>query len=233
MRYLLPIFLIFVSFTVVAQKDKVKNLPNHDDKALHFGFNIGFNAMDFKFEYPENVDQDYVADIYDLNPSILVSIVSNARLTEHLDVRFLPGICFGQREIAFINANGEHLEDSPQKITSNFLDFPLLLKYKADRINNFRPYLISGMNFRYDLASKKSYDEDVNVYLRLKPTDFYYEIGFGFDSYLQYFKLSTEFRYSIGLNNVLVDDKTSNKPEFVNAIDKLFSRVFMVCFYFE
>lgn len=225
---------------IQAQKDKVLNQVNHDDRAVHFGFNIGFNAMDFKFKYntdyyssPSPGNFDTIGDIYNLSPSILVSIVSNARISEHLDVRFLPGICFGDRKIAFIDNAGLPILDQPQKIQSNFLDFPLLLKYKADRINNFRPYLVSGFNFRYDLAAKRNYDDSKEEYLLLKPTDFYWEIGFGFDSYLQYFKLTTEIRYSIGLTNVLNDLASETAPGISNSLDGLFSRIFLICFYFE
>ena len=56
----------------------------------------------------------------------------------------------------------------PQVIESSFLEFPLLLKFKGDRLNNVRPYVIGGLNYRYDLAAKKEYDPDKQVYIRLK-----------------------------------------------------------------
>ncbi len=221
-----------------AQKPRAKNLPTHDDRLLHFGFTVGLNTMDFGVrnsnEYVGNTGDTYYADVYKLQPGFHVSIVSNLRLNEYMDLRFLPGIAFGERELNYINILGApHTEFPSVKVNSSFLDFPLLLKYKGKRINNFRPYLISGGNMRIDLAKKSKYDEENGVLVLLKPLDFYYEIGFGFDSYLQYFKLTTEIRYSIGIRNVFNDLEGSTHPELVTAIDKLFSRLFLISFYFE
>ncbi len=49
------------------------------------------------------------------------------------------------------------IEDVPDgvRVESSFLEFPLLLKYKGDRLNNVRPYVIGGLNYRYDLAGSK------------------------------------------------------------------------------
>ncbi|MCK7534492.1 MAG: hypothetical protein MZV63_27485 [Marinilabiliales bacterium] len=68
------------------------------------------------------------------------------------------------------------------------------------RLNNSRPYLIGGVNFRYDLAGKKEYDDASNVYMRLKRADLYYEVGAGIDFYLPYFKLTIEAKMSNGLS---------------------------------
>jgi len=223
---LMPVF-------ILAQKPKVKNLPTHDDRLLHFGFTVGLNTMDFGIVHNEESDTLF-ADLYRLQPGFHVSMVSNLRLTKYLDLRFLPGISFGQRPIAFINNDFQSVEFSPQKINSSFVEFPLLLKYKAKRINNFRPYLIGGGNLRLDLAAKKDFDDEKDIYLRLKRFDFYYEIGFGFDSYLMFFKLSTEIKYSVGLRNVLLKGGTaSTYPEYENAIDELYSHLIMLSFHFE
>ena len=229
--------LIVIAFSVAAQKPRVKNLPNHDDKLLHFGFTVGLNTMDFKIEQATFKATDSIrlyADLYRLQPGFHVSMVSNLRLHEYLDLRFLPGIAFGQREIYYIDESLEQVEYSRQRINSSYVEFPLLLKYKAKRVNNFRPYLISGGNIRLDLAAKKDYNEEKNIYVRLKPIDYYYEIGVGFDSYLMYFKLSTELKYSIGMRDVLLkDDKIARFPEYENALDQLFSRLIMLSFHFE
>lgn len=230
-------------FHVSAQVPRVKNLPTHDDRVLHFGFNIGLNTMDFRVE---NLGTDTItggvqlfADLYRLKPGFHVSIVSNLRLNEYMDLRFLPGIAFGQRELFFTTndgqpyGSGESGVKAIQKLNSSFIDFPLLIKFKAERINNFRPYVVAGGNIRLDLASKKEYEEEKEIYLRLKSLDYYYEMGIGFDFYLQYFKLSTELKYSIGIRDVSVHDPPVSHPEYIAAIDYLKSRIIMLSFYFE
>ena len=40
-------------------------------------------------------------------------------------------------------------------LNHHFLNFPFFLNIKGDRLNNVRPYVIGGLNYRYDLAGKK------------------------------------------------------------------------------
>jgi hypothetical protein len=196
------------------------------------------------------VDSGIYTEVSSLRPGFHVHALSNLRLTDYLDLRFTPGISFGGvREINYVLRNRQTQiidpEDIPVKIESNFLEFPLLIKYKSERLNNFRPFLIGGINTRVDLAAtKKTWgrSKKENNLVLVKPLDFYYELGVGMDFYLQYFKFAVEFKYSVGLTNVL---RTSIKkrgetivppPEdaiFTDAIDRLYSRMFMVTFHFE
>jgi hypothetical protein len=165
-------------------------------------------------------------------------------------LRFTPGISFGGiREINYVLTNDQSTlinpEDIPVKVESNFLEFPLLLKYKSLRLNNFRPFVIGGINTRIDLAAtKKTWgrSKKENNLILVKPLDFYYEIGAGMDFYLQYFKFAIEFKYSVGIRNVL--QTSINKhgevivpdPEdaiYTESIDRLFSRMFMITLHFE
>jgi hypothetical protein len=89
------------------------------------------------------------------------------------------------------------------------------------------------MNFRYDLAGKKEYDDSRNVYMRLKRADFYYEIGAGIDFYLPYFKLTIEAKMSNGLRDVLVHEPDERYPEYVSSIQSMRSQVWVLSFHFE
>jgi len=205
------------------------NNPGYDYKWIHFGFTVGLNTMDFGLQRPAGTT--LFADVSRISPGFQVSIVSDLRLAEYYSLRFLPGITFGQRSLFFYQ--GDTILDASMEVESNFLDFPLLIKYKAKRVNNYRPYFIGGTSIRYDLAARKEYEEDSNVYIRLKPFDIYLEIGFGIDFYLQYFKFSPEIKLSAGIRNVLVDDPAQGFPQYVNSINKLNSFVVMLCFHFE
>jgi hypothetical protein len=230
------LLLFFVALHVAGQKPKAQNRPTHDDRPLYFGFNIGLNTMDFGIEHTNRQSNDSAKlypDVYRLQPGFHVSVVSNLRLHDYFDLRFLPGISFGQRDILFLDQYFNEAQYASQKITSSFIELPLLLKYKGKRINNFRPYLVSGANMRIDLAAKKKYDEKENVFIRLKPIDYYFEIGFGLDSYMPFFKLSTEIRYCIGLKDILVKDFEVSKPEYVRSIEQMHSRLILLSFYFE
>ncbi len=166
-----------------------------------------------------------------LNPGINIQIVTNLRPAKYLDIRFLPGVSFGQRVVRYYK--NTELYNNDQRLESSFLEFPLLLKFKGDRLNNVRPYVITGLNYRYDLAAKKEYDDEEPIYLRLKRPDLYYEVGTGIDFYLTYFKLSVELKMSNGFKDVLVDEPAQGHPEYNNAIEKMKSQIWVLAFHFE
>ncbi len=246
------LLLLFVVFRAEAQRLLVRNLTTFDDKRIHFGFTLGVNAIDFDVSHYQTLDQNpkfkpetvnghqlngkeqIRADVPTLIPGFTVGIVTNLRLTESFDLRFLPGISFGERRLVY-NIQIQDLNNVPNKdyfpIKSTFLDFPLLLKYKARRMNNQRPYLIAGGAYRIDIS--KTGVEDL---VRTKPFSSYLEAGVGWDSYLQFFRLSTELKFSFGLNNVLdVGPRgTSQQVQvYTNALSRLTSNVFTLSFHFE
>ncbi len=233
---------VYIVFTLVfsliglnlsGQKQKPKNESWYDEKTIHFGFSLGFNAMDFNITpSQENLKADSLyPEVSKINPGINIQIVTDLRPAKYMDIRFLPGVSFGQRNIRYYK-NGV-LYNENQRLESSFLEFPLLLKFKGERLNNVRPYVIGGFNYRYDLAAKKNYDEEKPVYLRLKKPDLYYELGGGLDFYLPYFKFSIELKMSNGLGDVLVREVPSRHPEYVRAIEKLKSQIWVLSFHFE
>ena len=121
------------------------------------------------------------------------------------------------------------LDSHTMKIASTFIEFPIQIKYKSVRINNFCPYLIAGINPKIDFAARKKINEEEMPKIRLKNMDLYYEFGFGIDFYLTYFKLSTELKYGVGLMNMIEPDNT----QFTSAIKKMNSRMIMLSFHFE
>ncbi len=252
LRYLFFLFLVSlmcVSASAQSTTKKVPNLTSFDEKKIHFGFIIGFNTMNFTVRHTgartvENDNVPMYAEVLDLTPGINLGIVSSLRLRKNLNLRVLPGISFGQRNLTYTynDGNPETIMDNPNpnattsldmadplQIKSTFLEMPIMLKYGSDRMHNFKPYLVAGINPRFDLAKNKQ-DR-----MLLKNLDFYYEVGVGFDSYLNYFRLSTEFKISIGTLDVLDHNGTGDIEDikYTQAIDKLTSRIFVLSFYFE
>jgi hypothetical protein len=229
-QYTAFIFCLLFTAGLYGQKQKPKNESWYDEKPVHFGFTLGFNAMDFRIVPSADYDSLY-PEVSKLNPGINIQVVTDFRAGRYFDLRFLPGVSFGQRVINYyINRNPYPI---PQKLESSFLEFPLLLKYKGARLNNVRPYLVGGFNYRYDLAGKKEYDDEKQVYLRLKRPDLYYELGTGMDFYLTYFKLSIEFKMSRGINDVLANEPHSRYPQYYYAIDQMKSQIWILSFHFE
>jgi len=229
-RTAIIILLLLMPLLLVAQKAKPKNDSNYDDRLLHFGFSMGINTMDFIVN--NKAESDLKAEIVSLKPCINIQIVTDYRPSTYLDLRFLPGVSFGQRNINFYDLSGAKWGET-QVIESSFLEFPLSLKAKGMRLNNSRPYLLAGVNFRYDLAGKREYDIDRPVYIRLKRPDLYYEVGAGIDFYLPYFKLTIEAKMSTGLFDVMVHEPFPGFEEYVTSIGSLRSQIWSLSFHFE
>ena len=224
---------MLIPFVASAQKAKPKNDSNYDERLLHFGFSMGLNTMDFNAKMNPSDTNNWTAEVVSLKPGINIQIVTDYRPTTYLDVRFLPGVSFGQRNLNFYDEDGVLVNDK-QQLESSFLEFPLLIKAKGMRLNNSRPYIIGGVNFRYDLAAKNEYDEQSEVYMRLRKADLYYEVGAGIDFYLPYFKLTIEAKMSNGLRDVLVHDEPHPEhPQYVNSIESLKSQMWVLSFHFE
>lgn len=243
-----------------AQKKRVMNLPNYDRKKLHFGFYLGSGAMDWKATHtnsPLDGSATLVAggkvlraDITKLEPGFSVGIVTNYRLTKDLDLRFLPGMSLsGNRTLDFYENTGiwdDEMQmlrviasDEPIKtfnVKTTYIDLPLLIKYKSMRVNNQRPYLITGVNYRFDVSDIVEASADDQDIFPFKRAGFFVEVGVGLDSYLQYFRLSTELKVSLGLSNVVDKEykfEEGLNPLYLNAVDKLTSNLFQLTFFFE
>lgn len=209
---------------------KVLNYQRHDEKAIHFGFCLGLNVMDFSITnaYKYYQTDSLLTNVTNLSTGFHIQAVSAARITDYLELRFLPGVAFGQRHLMYYR--NDKVYNDKQRLESSYIELPILLKYKSKRINNYRGFIVGGINSRFDLA--KTYREEDGIYLDLKTNDWCYELGGGFDFYLPYFKFSIELRGSWGIFNVL-NKRSGPHPEFQNAIEKLRSSVYMLSFYIE
>ncbi len=222
-----------IQLNLSGQKQKPKNESWYDEKLIHFGFTLGFNAMDFRITPSQTylVTDSLYPEVSKLNPGINIQIVTDLRLAKYADLRFLPGVSFGQRTVRYYK--NQVIYNEQQRLESSFLEFPLLLKLKGERLNNVRPYVIGGFNYRYDLAAKKDFDDEKPVYIRITKPDLYYELGAGLDFYLPYFKLSVELKMSNGMSDVLVKDYAPGHQQYGNAIEKMKSQIWVLSFHFE
>ena len=221
--------------------ERAKNLPGFDNKRLHFGFTVGLNAMDLAIQRNYEVEDFLYADVSQAGYGFQVSIVSDLRLSDDWNLRFLPGISFSQISITYydfpFDEEGSESDipntDNPVRLGPARLDFPLLFKYRSKRDQNYRPYLIGGLNFRYDQAAKKEFDNDSEEYIKFHPASLALEFGFGVDSYLRYFKFAPEIKLAVGLTNILSPDTRDPHPQFVTSIDRITPFLVMLNFHFE
>ncbi len=232
-KYLFILILIFISASGFSQVDRPRNLPAFDHKPLHWGFTVGLNSMDFATSRTAANNFTY-ADVIGFQPSgFQVNIVSDLRLSDYWNLRVLPGINLGSRHMVFHTGADLSVPDTSMTIGSSFLDFPVVFKYRSERVNNYRPYVIAGLDFKYDMSARKEFDLEEDDLLLLKKADLYLELGFGVDNYLQYFKYSTEIKLAIGLRNMLLDKPYPGEEQYVESISHLRSFILMLNFHFE
>lgn len=208
-RLVLFLFLV-TSFNSQAQlfgKDPIINLENFDKQRVSWGYYLGLNYYDFKFEY-EGIDKDILVES---TVGFNVGLIGNLRLNDYFDVRFEPGLSFNQRNLNFPNFAVE--EEALREVKSTYIHFPLLIKFSSARTGNIRPFLVGGISTALNLSSNVNSKEDNsnNVFRMAKWTNFY-EVGLGIDLYLEYFKFSPSIRGVFSFNDELIRDNDPNSP---------------------
>jgi len=251
---------IVIPFSVKSQRRVVLNMPNYDQSLFHFGFVLGVNqcfasirpidnlpAHVFTSEFiPENdilpkPDSVIVQSISSSPiPGFVIGILANMRMGDHFDLRFIPSLAFGDRTInydiiTYTPIPGGTLIDTlsiPKKIPSTYIIFPIEIRYKAVRYNNFRPYLMVGAQYSLDLASNAKKREEKNAnekIVKLNPSDFFLEGGVGFDFYNEWFKFGVELKMMYGFNDIIKREHNF----YTDSIDRLSSKIFQLSLTFE
>jgi len=233
-RILLCFFFLLLSSSLLAQTPKVKNLQRFDTKFIHFGFSLGLNSGHFALHRkPFNRSRDSLANIKVISQSgFNLGIVSDMHLHKNFNVRFVPTLVFGQRnlEYNFVSFQGVR-QTVTREIESTYLDFPILFKYRSKRLNNFAAYIIAGGKYSIDLASNEDVkNEDIpESIIKLKRNTTSAEVGIGTDFFLPYFKFAIEIKMSYSLQDALIRDNT----ELSDPLEKIVPKMFFISFLFE
>lgn len=215
-----------------AQQPAVKNLPKYEFETLHFGFTVGVNKTNFVVT-PKILSDSILVVESTPQTGFNLGIVSDLAVHRYLTIRFIPNLSFAQRNLDFTVRTYKGTAMFTKKIESTFLDFPIDIKMRSARMNNFSAYVLAGGKYTIDLASQKSVDNSTlainQQVVKLNRNDIGYEMGAGAEFYLPYFKFAIECKLSLGFKNLLVKDNTI----FANALDRLYSKVFLISFTFE
>ena len=215
-----------------AQTRKVMNRPYIDQRKFHYGFLAGVNLQDLELQqngYVDEAGNQWYAETPGYEPGFSVGILGEFYLTKNLAFRIVPSMHFGTKNVQFRNElNGDK---QFQTIKSTYFAVPLNLKYAAERFNNYRPYIVTGITPVLDLTVKKQKQ------LLLNSTDCYLELGLGCDLYLPFFKFIPEIKFMYGLSNIINKDRSDMTDEtqliFTQSVDKGKSKMIVFTFYFE
>lgn len=214
-----------------------QNNPYVDDKIVHFGFQLGVNFMGFRVDDSyANIDgETYHARVSSMLPGFNVGFISDLRLSNHLNLRFTPGMQFSSRTISFKTESGNPVggpttHGNHIDILSIPINIPLYLKWSAEREMNFRPYVIGGGGVSINVY------QDREMPILLNRMDYFVEVGAGCDIYLSWFKLCPELTYRIGFANQLDNGFVGPNPLehfYGQSLNRLLNRQLVLTFNFE
>ena len=236
----------FSLITSPAQERKPQNKPYIDLRPMHFGISVGFHMQDIEFQNvgPQLVTledgttttETVVCDQDNWNPGFSVGVLADQRISNHLSIRLLPTMHFGAKHLTFRHLNRTDAEGriitATQDMKNTYIAFPINLKFSAERFNNYRPYIVGGINPMVNLTSKSQ------ELVQLKKYDTMLEVGIGCDFYLPFFKLIPELKFSYSLVNSLDKDHANeltdaNQRIFTNSVSSGHSKLITLTFYFE
>lgn len=236
LRIILTIFSFLVLCGGLSAQNKYKplNLGKFDKKQYHFGFLLGFNNATFHIDRKSQLDaQDSLLSVSSTNPpGFNLGIIASWNFTKNISVRFLPTLSFEDRTLNYVfYAAPDSTVAYEKRVESTFIDFPINIKLRTNRLRNTAFYAVGGARYRINMQSEEDVNNQVadDIIVKTVSDDFVLEFGGGIDFFLQYFKFGIELKIATGIPNLLVPEDT----QFANPIESLRSRTFLLTFTFE
>jgi hypothetical protein len=216
-KYLVLLGLLFAGKNLVAQAPAWGGGADQQDYSFGFTFQYVNNyfkiqkKVDWRNPYYDKSLGQYVTDSVNSisspgTPGFAVGFMARYNLTDFVEVRSTPSLVFADRSINYSYATPS--EDIDKTVQATTIEFPLSVKLKSERIQDFRAYMIAGIKYSEAIGAKKnSPDIDpLDAVLRNKNGYGSYEVGLGCDIYFEYFKLSPEVKLSNSFGNILVSE---------------------------
>jgi len=234
MKFIYSLALVLFSLSgVYAQgffnKEKVLNNRNYlEQRRWSYGYYLGFNSLDFKID--RRVESEPI--LVTKNIGFNVGLIGNFKINNYLDLRLEPGVIFSNRDFDFTKFGQDDVARN-RETRSSYIYVPLVLKFSTKRLNNFEPFISGGIAYAHNLSSNEGNPSDNSAgQFRLKTTNYLYEVGFGIDFYLEYFKFTPSIKGIFGINDELVRDQNPDSP-WTSNIDKLNTRGIFINFTFQ
>ena len=230
------VFLCGMPQQLAAQERKVQNRPYIDMRRWHYGFLFGMHMQDLELvnngyihTLEDGTKESWFAEVPGYTPGFSVGVLGELRLTEYFALRFIPTMYFGDKTVCFREQLSGAIER--QAVKSTYLSVPVDIKCSAQRFNNYRPYVVAGVAPMYDLTVKRQ------KALLVRRADVAFEVGFGCDFYLPFFKLIPELKFCFGLADVLVKDRRDlsdkNLLKYTQSLSEATNRMMVFTLYFE
>ena len=211
-------------------KERIKNLENFDKKRWSWGYYLGMNSYDYKFDYEEVQEVDIQTET---TLGFNVGLVGDLRINDYINLRLEPGISFVTRNLTFPDPTLIEESDRLREVTSTYINVPLLVKFSTKRLNNVKPFVVGGVSWSRNLSSNEdSPDDNLAGQFRQKSDVFNYELGIGIDLYLFFFKFTPSIRGVFAMTDELVRDADPDSS-YTGNISSMQSRGVFLNFTFQ
>ncbi len=206
------------------------NFMNKQGKPYYFGLSLAFHSSNYLVQRSDDfTEQEQILSVESVTgPGYNVNVIANLKIGRYFDFRLLPGFSFTERNIRYKDLTGV-LVNPNIKVESVFAEVPFHVRFKSEPYNDMRLFVLGGLKYSFDIASK-SRKRVENQILRIAPTDFTYEVGFGMQFFFPYFILSPELKFSQGINNILIFNENIIQS---NILENVRSRTITLSFHFE
>jgi len=212
------------------------HLPDHDEKKYYLGIALLYNNSRAQISHHDTfLGQDSIMVIDPENSGGFgLAGMHTYRLSNRFELRAIfPQLLFSYKNISYHltypDESKDELPVTSKRIESILLGLPVHLKFRSDRINNFRVYMFGGGKIEYDLSSNARAKRAEEL-VKLKKFDFGIEAGIGFNFYFPVFILSPEIKISNGIFDTHSRDANL---KYSSTIDQINSRMIVFSLIFE
>lgn len=206
------------------------NFKDFQVKPYYFGITLGINNSRFvPFRSQDFIYSDSIQSIESLQgPGFNLGIVTNLKIGNYFDFRFLPTLSFGERKLVYDKTRrGE--EDFQQSVQSVFAEMPFHFRYKSAPYKDKRLFVIAGVKYSFDVASD-SRARQAESRVKISPHDFSVEYGAGIQFFFPYFIFSPEIKFTHGIGSTLIFNPNLEES---TTLEKVLTRAFTISLHFE
>lgn len=206
------------------------NFYDFQQKNYYFGITLGINSSSFTpYRSEDYIYSDSINVVESLSgPGFNLGIVTNLKVGQYFDFRFLPTLSFSERNLQY-SRSSRVIPITQRKVESVFVEMPFHFRYKSAPYKDKRVFVVAGVKYSFDVASDARAKRNESI-VKISPHDFSVEYGAGIQFFFPYFIFSPEIKISHGIGNTLLFNPNLAES---TVLEKVLSRTFTISFHFE
>lgn len=206
------------------------NFYDFQQKNYYFGITLAVNSSSFTpFRSQAYIYSDSINVVESLRgPGFNLGIVTNLKIGQYFDFRFLPTLSFSERNLQY-SRSSRVIPVTQRKVESVFVEMPFHFRYKSAPYKDKRVFVIAGVKYSFDVASDARARRNESI-VKISPHDYSVEYGAGIQFFFPYFIFSPEIKISHGIGNTLLFNPNLAES---TVLEKVLSRTFTISFHFE